>query len=49
MKELEKVEEILLFRVLEGGSGSGYGFCWLNVDVDVIVLYNEVNNFIFDW
>ncbi|XP_024384462.1 uncharacterized protein [Physcomitrium patens] len=49
VKELEKAEEILLSRVLEGGSGSGHGLCWLNVDVDATVLYNEVNNPIPDW
>jgi vacuolar protein sorting-associated protein 13A/C len=47
LKELEKTEEILLSRVLEGGSG--YNLCWLNVDVDATLLYNEVNNPIPDW
>lgn len=47
LKELEKTEEILVSKVLEGGSG--HGLCWLNVDVDATLLYNEVNNPIPDW
>ncbi len=34
-------------KVLEGGSGQG--LCWLNVDVDATLLYNEVNTPIPDW
>ncbi|KAG0559465.1 hypothetical protein KC19_10G107200 [Ceratodon purpureus] len=47
LKELEKTEEILLSRVLEGGRNNS--LCWLNVDVDATLLYNEVNNPIPDW
>jgi vacuolar protein sorting-associated protein 13A/C len=49
LKELEKTEEILFSKVLQGSSGSGHGLCWLNVDVDAAVLYNEVNKPLPDW
>ncbi|KAG0568137.1 hypothetical protein KC19_7G189300 [Ceratodon purpureus] len=49
LKELEKTEEILFSKVLEGSSGSGHGLCWLNMDVDATVLYNEMNNPLPDW
>jgi vacuolar protein sorting-associated protein 13A/C len=48
LKELEKTEEILWTKITHGG-GSSHGLCWLNVDVDATVLYDEVNVPVPDW
>lgn len=48
LKELEKTEEILWTKITHGG-GSSHGLCWLNVDVDATVLYDELNVPVPDW